>query len=193
MINYDLEMEKELKGASGKRLLLHCCCAPCSSACLERLFGRVEITALFYNPNIEREEYFKRKDELIKFIARTGYAKIMDCDEDFDRFYAAAAGLEGEKEGGARCAECFKLRLSECERRASEGGYDFFATTLTLSPLKNAELINKTGESLQREGGAKWLHSDFKKRGGYLRSIALSKQYGLYRQNFCGCVFSKRG
>lgn len=186
-------MEEQIERAGGGKLLLHCCCAPCSTACLERLQGRLDVTALFYNPNLEEDEYLKRKAELIKFISRTGYAKILDCDRDGEKFYLAVKGLENEPEGGARCAECFKLRLSECERLASAGGYDFFGTTLTLSPLKNAALINGVGEKLQREGGAKWLYGDFKKRDGYLRSCRLSAEYGLYRQNFCGCVFSKRG
>lgn len=189
--NFDKLMCEQIENLSGgKKLLLHCCCAPCSSACLERLAGKFEICALFYNPNIEDGEYLKRKAELIRFLNETGYATVLDCDHDTSEFYGAVKGLEKEKEGGARCKECFKLRLARTAQIAEENGFDYFSTTLTLSPLKNAELINSIGESLQTEN-VKWLYCDFKKRGGYLRSLALSKEHGLYRQNFCGCVFSK--
>ena len=190
--NFDRVMQEQLAGADGKKILLHCCCAPCSTACLERLYPTLEITALFYNPNLEREEYARRKAELIKFIGRTGYAKISDCDGDFEKFEKAAEGLGGEPEGGKRCRACFTLRLAECERLATAGGYDYFGTTLTVSPLKDAQVLNAIGESLQRSSGAKWLYSDFKKRNGYLRSCELSREHGLYRQNFCGCVFSQK-
>ncbi len=183
--------ETESGGAKGKKLLLHACCAPCSTACLERLKGLMDITVLFYNPNIETDEYLKRKGEIISFLSRTGWADFMDCDHQKEAYYAAIKGLEGEKEGGARCAACFKLRLSYTARTAKEKGYDYFATTLTVSPLKNAQLINLTGYECAREYGSKWLPSDFKKGDGYLRSCRLSEQYGLYRQNFCGCIFSK--
>lgn len=190
--NYDAVFIKQTQGADGReRLLLHCCCAPCSSACLERLKGKFAITALFYNPNIEDGEYPKRKAELIKLIEATGAADILDCDYTPEEFYAAVKGLENEREGGARCAACFKLRLERTAALAAAGGYDYFSTTLTLSPLKDAQLINRIGEGLQR-GKTKWLYADFKKRDGYLRSIELSAQYGLYRQNFCGCEFSRR-
>ncbi len=169
--------------------MLHCCCAPCSSACLERLKDFFRITVLFYNPNIGGDEYDKRKNELIRLISETGWAGFLDCDREEEKFYAAARGLEGEKEGGARCEQCFRLRLSKTAELAEEGDFDFFTTTLTISPLKNAELINTIGEEL---GGKRWLYSDFKKRGGALRSIQLSAEYGLYRQNYCGCVYSKR-
>ena len=192
-INYDREMQAQITAAGErKKLLLHCCCAPCSTACLERLYPHFEICALFYNPNLEEAEYLRRKSELIKFIARTGYAEILDCDGEFEKYYAAVKGLESEPEGGKRCGECFKLRLEKCERLATENGFDYFATTLTVSPLKDAALINAIGESVQREGGAKWLYSDFKKRDGYLRSCNLSREHGLYRQNYCGCVFSRK-
>lgn len=189
--NFDKLMCEQIENAgSGKKLLLHCCCAPCSSACLERLFKKFEICALFYNPNIEDAEYLKRKAELIRFLNETGYATILDCDHDTSLFYDAVKGLEREKEGGARCRECFTLRLKKTAETAEAQGFDYFSTTLTLSPLKNAELINEIGESLQTEK-VKWLYCDFKKRGGYLRSLELSKEHNLYRQNFCGCVFSK--
>lgn len=190
--NYDKLMREEIASLKEKkRLLLHCCCAPCSSACLERLKDYFEITALFYNPNIEDEEYFRRKSELIRFLDLTGWAEIVDCDRDKELFYQAARGLEDEPEGGERCVKCFTLRLKKTAELAEKGGFDYFTTTLTISPLKNAARLNSIGESLA-VGNAKWLYSDFKKCDGYLRSLQLSEEYGLYRQNYCGCVFSER-
>ena len=179
-------------GGNKPTLLLHACCAPCSSACLERLKDHFEITAFFYNPNIQDEEYRKRKAELVRLISVTGWAKLADCEHDESAFFLAAFGLENCAEGGARCEKCFRLRLERTAREAREKGFDYFCTTLTLSPLKNATLINKIGESLGAEYGVKWLYSDFKKQNGYLRSLELSKQYALYRQNYCGCVFSRQ-
>ncbi len=190
--NFDRLFCEEAEKHRGKKLLLHCCCAPCSSACLERLKDYFDVTVLFYNPNIESAEYLRRKEELKRLIETTGWAAFMDCDFESEKFYAAAKGLEDEKEGGGRCAACFKLRLEKTARLAEENGFGLFATTLTISPLKNAALINAIGESLESEN-CLWLHSDFKKRGGYLRSCELSKEYNLYRQNYCGCVFSQRG
>ncbi len=190
-VDYNALFREQAEKFKGAKLLLHCCCAPCASSCLERLKDYFKITVLFYNPNIDGAEYERRKAELVKFINATGWAELLDCAHGAEDFYAAAAGLESEKEGGARCAECFKLRLNKTAELADSGGYDLFTTTLTLSPLKNARLINETGESAAR-GNAKWLYSDFKKRDGYKRSIELSKQYGLYRQNYCGCEFSRR-
>ena len=190
-LNYDKLMTDEIAKLGNKpKLLLHCCCAPCSSACLERLKEHFQITALFYNPNIEDEEYLRRKDELIRFIKETGWADFIDCDHDTKEFYSAVKGLEREKEGGKRCEVCFKLRLEKTAETAKELGYGYFTTTLTISPLKDAKLINTIGESLQSES-VKWLYSDFKKRGGYLRSTELSKEHCLYRQNYCGCVYSR--
>ena len=189
--NYDRLMTEETAKLDKKpRLLLHCCCAPCSSACLERLKEHFEITALFYNPNIEDDEYMRRKDELIRFISETGWADFIDCDHDTKEFYSAVKGLEREKEGGKRCEKCFELRLKKTVETAEMLGFDYFTTTLTISPLKNAQLINSIGERLQRNS-VKWLYSDFKKRGGYLRSTELSKEHCLYRQNYCGCVYSR--
>ena len=194
--NYDKQMcdIMEKAGADGKgnkpRLLLHACCAPCSSACLERLKDAFDITVLFYNPNIGDEEYLKRKGELIRLLNETGWADFEDCDHDECEFFTAVKGLEDCKEGGERCNICFALRLEKTAKRAKSGNYDYFATTLTVSPLKNAEAINCIGFELAEKYGVKWLPTDFKKRGGYLRSIQLSEQYKLYRQNFCGCVFS---
>ena len=191
--NYDLLMQKEIQELEGKkRLLLHCCCAPCSSACLEKLFGHFDITVLFYNPNIEDDEYLRRKDELLRLIDETGWAKVIDCDHEKGKFKEAVLGLENEKEGGKRCEKCFLLRLEKTCSLAEREGFDYFTTTLTISPLKNAEVINAIGEKLAKEKRVKWLYSDFKKRNGYLRSIELSKKHNLYRQNYCGCVYSMR-
>lgn len=188
--DYDKMMTEKIKSLPNKgKLLLHCCCAPCSSACLERLKEFFDITVFFYNPNIEDDEYERRKDELKRLIRLTGWAEILDCDHDTTEFYEAIKGLEGCKEGGERCKKCFELRLAKTAEVATSGGFDYFTTTLTISPLKNAEVINSIGERL---GGEKWLYSDFKKKNGYLRSINLSKEYELYRQDYCGCVFSER-
>ena len=191
--NYDAEMRKIIDGLKdGKpRILLHACCAPCSSACLERLHDHFAVTAFFYNPNIEDQEYLKRKAELIRFIGETGWADICDCEHDKDAYYSAVKEKENCPEGGARCEACFRLRLERTAMQAKKDGYDYFATTLTLSPLKNAQLINKIGFELAEKYGVKWLPSDFKKADGYLRSIKLSTEHGLYRQNYCGCVFSQ--
>lgn len=187
--DFDKLMQEQAEKNAGKRLLLHCCCAPCSSACLERLKDYFKITVLFYNPNIEDGEYERRKEELLRLISTTGWADFIDCDHDESEFYSAVKGLEDAGEGSSRCLKCFELRLAKTKEIADKNGYDFFTTTLTVSPLKNAQAINAIGARL---GGEKWLYSDFKKRNGYLRSTELSKEYGLYRQNYCGCKFSKR-
>ena len=188
--NYDEMMKTRLSAAGkGRKLLLHCCCAPCSSACLERLKDEAEICVLFYNPNIESEEYERRKAELIRFINETGWAQFIDCDHDESEFYGAVKGLEHCEEGGERCEKCFELRLQKTYEIAKELNFDFFTTTLTVSPLKNAQKINEIG---QRIGGEMWLPSDFKKKNGYLQSIKLSKEHNLYRQDYCGCIFSRR-
>ena len=177
----------------GTKLLLHSCCAPCSSACLERLKEHFAITVLYYNPNVdEEEEYRKRKAEQIRFLQETGWAEFLDCDHDAAAFFKIAEGLENEPERGARCYRCYALRLEETARLAREKGFDWFATTLTLSPYKNAEWLNELGEEAGGRYGVNYLFTDFKKKGGYHRSIALSREYGLYRQDFCGCRFSKR-
>jgi hypothetical protein len=173
-------------------LLLHACCAPCSSACLERLKDTFKITVLFYNPNIEDEEYLLRKKELVRFIAETGWATILDCDHEKALFYSAVKGLEDEPERGKRCKMCYALRLKKTCELAEANGFDYFATTLTLSPLKDASLINEIGFQLSQGKKIKWLFSDFKKGNGYVRSLQLSKEYCLYRQNYCGCIYSKR-
>ena len=191
-VNYDKLMQEELKGARDKRLLLHSCCAPCSSHCLSELSPQIGVTVLYYNPNLDSAgEYEKRKREQLRFLRETGLADFLDCDYAPEEYLAAVRGLEEEKEGGARCAVCFRLRLERTAREAKARGFDYFATTLTVSPLKNAKLINTIGFAVAEEVGVKYLPSDFKKRGGYLHSVKLSEEYGLYRQDYCGCAFSK--
>lgn len=194
-VNYDREMEKiisALKNTGEKpKLLMHACCAPCSSACLERLKDRFDITVYYYNPNIDsEEEYAKRAAEQTRLAAAFGLSAQVEKYSS-EEFYAAAKGFEDAPEGGKRCEKCFALRLKKTAEKAKENGFEYITTTLTLSPLKNAALINEIGEMVATETGIKWLPSDFKKRGGYQRSIELSNEYGLYRQNYCGCAFSK--
>lgn len=193
-VDYDQLMLKSLERDAGKSLLLHSCCAPCSSYCLTQVSPALLTTVFYYNPNLDSaEEYEKRRGEQIRLLRETGQAEFLDCGYRAEEFEAAARGFESEPEGGARCARCFRLRLERTAREAAARGFDYFGTTLTVSPLKNARLINEIGFSLEEETGVKYLPSDFKKRGGYLRSVELSRQYGLYRQNYCGCVYSKRG
>ncbi len=191
-VNLNGETQKIIAGLGDKKpsLLLHCCCAPCSSACLEKLKNNFNITAFFYNPNIEDGEYLKRKEELVRFLRETGWAKIRDCEHDKQSFYSAVRGLEDCKEGGERCEKCFALRLERTAREARDFKFDYFATTLTLSPLKNARLINELGFALSKSYNVAWLPNDFKKQNGYLRSLQLCKEHSLYRQNYCGCVYS---
>ena len=192
--NYDKEMISVMQGVEkGTPLLLHSCCAPCSSACLERLKDVFDITVLYYNPNIDDEkEYAKRKAEQIRFLEQTGWAKILDCDHDKSAFEKMSRGLENEPERGKRCYQCYGLRLAFTAKTAKENGFAYFATTLTLSPHKNAVWLNEIGENVGGRYGLKYLVSDFKKQGGYYRSIDLSKEYNLYRQDFCGCKYSKK-
>lgn len=193
--NYDKKMQAQIKDLpKGTRLLLHSCCAPCSSACLERLHDFFSVCVFYYNPNIdEREEYEKRKAEQIRLLSETGWAEFVDCDHDAKAFAEMAKGLENEPERGARCYRCYALRMEKTAQKAKELGIEYFATTLTLSPLKNVEWLNQIGEEVGGRYGLTYLYSDFKKQGGYLRSIELSKEYGLYRQDFCGCKYSRRG
>ena len=192
--NYDLLMQEQLKRIpKGTKLLLHSCCAPCSSLCLERLKEHFQITVLYYNPNIDsEEEYAKRKAEQIRFLQETGWADFLDCDHETEKFFQAVEGLEQEPERGKRCYVCYQLRLEKTAQVAKANGFDFFATTLTLSPHKNAEWLNEIGEKIGGMYALNYLYTDFKKQGGYYRSLELSEQYDLYRQNFCGCKFSKR-
>ncbi|MEL7603762.1 MAG: epoxyqueuosine reductase QueH [Bacillota bacterium] len=183
----------EALGNGRKSLLLQCCCGPCSSYVLEYLSRYFDLTLLFYNPNIQPQaEYDRRLETLRQLMARdSAGVRLLDCDYDGAAFTAAARGLEAEPEGGARCTACFALRLRETAKRAREEQFDYFCTTLSVSPHKDAERINLLGEALEAEYGVKWLPSDFKKRGGYARSVALAKDYGLYRQAYCGCLFSR--
>ena len=188
------EILKNREAGKIPRLLLHCCCAPCSSYCLEFLNGNFDITCYFYNPNITDEaEYIHRLNELKNYVLRVFYGAFPVIDAGFDpeSFYAAARGMENEKEGGERCFACYALRLEQTCLYALKEKFDYFATTLTVSPHKRADVINETGFSLARGKDVKYLPSDFKKKGGSARSIELSKEYGLYRQNFCGCEFSR--
>ena len=190
------ESEIDNIAASGKtpRLLLHSCCAPCACYVLEYLSRFFDITALYYNPNIfPSEEYDRRALELKKLLACVKYPNRVDlivADHDAAAFDAAAACLWDEPEGGRRCKLCFELRLEQTAARAKSGGYDYFSTTLSVSPHKNAVLLNEIGGGLSEKYGVKYLYSDFKKRDGYKRSTELSKQLGLYRQNYCGCRFT---
>lgn len=241
--NYQRELEKIIDGldapdAAPPRLLLHSCCAPCSSYCMEYLRQFFQLTVFYYNPNItEKEEYRKRAKEEIRLIGEynrraqqeaahrqdgvagqaeewTGPAgknvrnetageqrtktkgpcriEVIEGDYEPERFLEAAKGLESCAEGGERCFRCYELRLRKSAELAKKMKFDYFTTTLTISPLKNAAKLNEIGEGLAEEYGVAWLPSDFKKRGGYQRSIELSKEYDLYRQNYCGCVFSRR-
>lgn len=177
------------------RLLLHVCCAPCSSHVLELLSDSYDITAYFYNPNItEWEEYQKRIGELKRFTAEAPFAKEVVVEEgayEPEVFFAIAEGLEQEPERGRRCFRCYELRMRHAAQYARENGYDLFTTTLSVSPHKNATWLNEIGRSLSEELAVGYLFSDFKKKNGYVRSIALSKEYGLYRQDYCGCVYSR--
>ena len=198
-INYDKLMEEILAENAG-RVLLHSCCAPCSSTCIERLCDRCDVTVYYYNPNIgEEAEYLKRKEEQIRLINAYNAEKkgkfeikILDADYDPVSFYRIAKGLETCPERGERCFKCYELRMRRtAEAALSAGCFDYFATTLTLSPLKDSEAINSIGLRIEADTGMKYLPSDFKKRNGFLRSIELSKEYDLYRQDYCGCLYSK--
>ncbi len=197
--NYQRELE-QIIGELSKRqetpaLLLHSCCAPCSSYCLEYLSNYFRITLFYYNPNIfPEEEYAKRVKEQKRLISQLKTAYPVTFSEGVyepEKYFAMVKGREEEPERGARCAVCFRMRLLEAAKAAKEIGADYFTTTLSISPLKSAQLLNAIGEEIAIEEGISYLPSDFKKRNGYKRSIELSEKYGLYRQDFCGCVFSK--
>lgn len=200
--NYQLELEKIIKKNQEQgrvpSLFLHSCCAPCSSYCLEYLTDYFAITIFYYNPNISpAEEYEKRVEEqrkLIEALNEKVKNKISFVEGEYkpEDFYAMAKGMEELPEGGERCFKCYEMRLREAAVLAKEKGFDYFTTTLTISPLKNARKLNEIGEKLGEEYGINHLPSDFKKKNGYKRSVELSKEYGLYRQDYCGCVFSKR-
>ena len=198
-INYQKELdsliENLVKNEEVPTLLLHSCCAPCSSYVLEYLSQYFKITIFFYNPNIyPMEEYTRRVAEqkgLISEMKVKNEIRFIEGKYDTESFYKLTKGLEEEKEGGVRCFNCYELRLNEAAIMAKEKGYDYFTTTLSISPHKNSAKLNEIGKSLSEEHDVKYLYSDFKKKEGYKRSIELSKQYKLYRQDYCGCVFSK--
>ena len=175
------------------KLLLHSCCAPCSSYVITYLYDYFDITILYYNPNIyPYEEYKKRKDEQVRLISNFKGVKIIDCDYDNDIYNEVIKGLENEPERGSRCTKCFYLRLDKTGEIAKKINFEYFGTTLTVSPYKNAKLLNEIGEDISKKYDIKWLYSDFKKNDGYKKSIELSKKYDLYRQDYCGCIYSKR-
>ncbi|MEE1030841.1 MAG: epoxyqueuosine reductase QueH [Ruminococcus sp.] len=196
--NYQKEMEKVIAQKQGEgqvpTLFLHSCCAPCSSYVLETLSEYFRITVFYYNPNIyPEEEYWKRVEEQKEFIRRLPVKypiSFLEGNFDKDKFYQTVKGLEHIPEGGERCFSCYRLRLEETIRLADQENFDYVTTTLTISPLKNAEKLNEIGEELCQETRVNWLPSDFKKKNGYKRSTELSKEYGMYRQDYCGCVFS---
>lgn len=196
-MNYDLEMEKQMSNLKeGETLLLHACCAPCSTACLERIADFFKVTIFYYNPNITDEnEYIKRIEEIQKLITliHPKYEiKLLKGEYNPQVFLGMAKGLETEPERGKRCYKCYSLRLEETAKIASKLGFNNFCTTLTLSPHKNSNWINEIGEELNKKYKSNYLYSDFKKKEGYKRSIELSKKYDLYRQDYCGCIYSKR-
>lgn len=198
--NYQKELESLTEKLEKEKrmptLLLHSCCAPCSSYVIEYLSRYFEITVFYYNPNIfPAEEYWKRVEEQKRFIEQIecqNPIRFLEGTFDPERFYAMAEGLEEIPEGGERCFRCYRLRLEETARRAAEGKFDYFTTTLTISPLKNVEKLNEIGEETADIYQVAFLNSDFKKKNGYKRSIELSREYGLYRQDYCGCEFSLR-
>ena len=192
------EKQKEILSniTTPQKLLLHSCCAPCSSHVITTLTNYFDITILYYNPNIyPYEEYQKRKEEqirLIKEISKVNKIDIIDCDYDNNLYEEKIRGYEQCPERGARCNICFNLRLEKTAKIAKEKKCDYFCTTLTVSPYKNTDLINQIGEELSQKYHINWLYSDFKKDNGYKNSIELSKKYNLYRQNYCGCIYSQR-
>lgn len=196
--NYNSQMEAVMEQVadSGRKahLLLHVCCAPCSSAVLERLVPVFDITLFFDNPNLDTApEHSLRAGETLRLAEENGLVdRVIISPYDPASFREAVRGLENEPEGGARCRECFRLRLQNSARKARELGCDWFTTTLTISPRKDAALLNELGESIGAEAGVPFLPSDFKKKGGYQRSVALSRELSLYRQEYCGCAFSRR-
>ena len=198
-INYSLKtqsiMDKNKREHIMPSLLLHACCAPCSSACLEYLSGHFDITVFYFNPNISPQSEFEKRlaeeERLLSELPLEGVVKLIAGQYDYSRFLDISKGLEDCPEGGERCFRCYRLRLEETARLAKERGFDYFCTTLTISPLKNSEKLNEIGYEAAEKYGVAWLPSDFKKKEGYKRSIELSHQYNLYRQDFCGCAFSR--
>ena len=196
-MNYQIVLDETLKKLTDTpKLLLHACCAPCSSYVIEYLSKYFDITILYYNPNIDtKEEFEKRLNELERFVSEFKTerpVKVVSLGYKNSEYFDVVKGLEEEKEGGARCIKCFNLRLETSCKYAKENNFDYFTTTLTISPLKNSKVINEIGHELEVKYNMPYLYSDFKKREGYKRSIELSHIYNLYRQDYCGCKFSKR-
>jgi epoxyqueuosine reductase len=196
-VNYDLKMKEIINNLQGvPKLLLHSCCAPCSSAVIEKLTPYFDITIFYYNPNIEPyQEYMKRKDEEIRFINEYPHQhllNIIDCDYDNLKYHEVVKGLETVPEGGVRCFKCYNLRLEKTAEMAKQLGYDYFGTTLSVSPYKNSQKINEIGSMLANKYEIEFLFADFKKNNGYLRSIELARDYHLYRQNYCGCIYAQK-
>jgi len=195
--NYQIILDETLKNLGGKKkLLLHACCAPCSSYVIEYLSEFFDITILYYNPNIDLESEFNyRLSELERFVSlfkTSNKVKVVSLGYNNNDYLEKINGLENEKEGGKRCHICYHLRLEKACLYAKENKFDYFTTTLSISPLKNSQVLNEIGKSLEDEYGINYLYSDFKKNEGYKRSIVLSKEYNLYRQDYCGCKFSKK-
>ena len=198
-INYQKETDKIINRITEQgtlpKLMLHSCCAPCSSYTLEYLSNYFDITVFYFNPNIspegEFEKRFSEQKRLIEALPVKNKVKLVKGDYDYSEFLTEIKGLEDAREGGERCFKCYRLRLEKTAQLAKENGFDYFCTTLSISPLKNSQKINEIGIETAEKYGVSWLPSDFKKREGYKRSIELSREYDLYRQNFCGCVFSK--
>ncbi len=193
MENYQKSLDNIISSLGTKpTLALHSCCGPCSSYVLEYLTQFFDVTLFFYNPNIHPDtEYQKRLAEQ-KRVCDIFSVKIVECEYNPDIFFDKTKGLKQETEGGARCSVCFELRLFHTAKLAASSGFTYLASTLTVSPHKNAPLINEIGKKAADENGILWLPSDFKKRNGYLRSIQLSRQHGIYRQDYCGCIYSKK-
>ena len=190
-MNYNEEMKKIIQNKKGRKLLLHSCCGPCSSSVIERLKDDFDITVLYYNPNIEPfEEYEKRKNEQMRLLD-IYHIKHMDIDYLNEEYRSKVIGHENDKENGTRCHLCYELRLEKTAKLAKENGFDYFCTTLTVSPYKSSPVINEIGLKLEEKYHIDYLVSDFKKEEGYKRSIELSKEYNLYRQDYCGCLYSK--
>ena len=197
-VNYQLILDKTLediqKNKETPSLLLHSCCGPCSSYCIEYLSNYFNITILYYNPNIEIEEFERRYNEQVRFVNEfktKNPVKVIKGRYNDEDYYNLIAGHELDEEGGERCTICYRMRLEETAKIASSEHFDYFTTTLSISPMKDAERLNLIGSELSQKYNVKYLYSDFKKRNGYLRSIELSKEHSMYRQDYCGCVYSK--
>lgn len=191
--NYQLETDKiisSMEQSVRPALLLHSCCGPCSSYVLEYLTQFFDISVLFFGPNIQPQQEYEKRLLSQKMVLKTMGIKLMECEYEGERFDAIAKPLSSEPEGGERCTLCFALRIEEAAKRAKEHGFDFFCTTLSVSPHKDAGRINKIGKEMAEKYAVKWLYSDFKKKGGYARSVELAEQMELYRQDYCGCVYS---